>query len=268
VASPGALAAQTGFHFPGDRNEGIPVSMFGTSIRSGELLVYPFYEYYLDDDAEYSPDEFGYGLDQDFRAPSRGHEFLIFVGYGVSDRLALEFEAALYTSQWQDRAPDDPTGVPDRIEESGLGDVEGQVRWRWRKESDGGPGVFSYFEYVLPLQKDELLIGTADWEFKFGTGLVREFPIGTMTIRLAAEYDGEEGDVAAGEYAVEYLKRVLPSVRLYAGIEGSEDEVEFIPVVLWSPWPRVALHLNSAFGLTSKAAGWAPEIGVMFTFGR
>jgi hypothetical protein len=261
--APGQTAAQGGFDFPGDRNDGTPVSMFGTYIRAGEFIVYPFYEYYRNHDGEYSPDELGYGLDEDFRAPSGGHEALIFLGYGVSDRLALEFEAALYTTEYQDKSPQDPTAVPDRIEESGLGDVEGQVRWRWRRGTDGGLGIFSFFEYVLPLQKDELLIGTSAWELKLGTGLVRTYGFGTLTFRVAAEYDGEDDRVEAGEYGLEYLKRVSSTVRVFAAVEGSEDEVELIPLVMWAPHPRVALHLNSAFGLTSKAEDWAPEIGVM-----
>lgn len=261
----GDVRAQGGFDFPGNRNAGVPVSMFGTYIRSGELIIYPFYEYYTNHDSEYSPNELGFGLDRDFRAPSRGHEFLIFIGYGVGGRLALEFEAALYTTEWQEKAPEDPTAMPPRVEESGLGDVEGQVRFRWTRESGSRPGIFSFFEYVLPLQKDEVLIGTSDWEFKLGTGLVRGFSFGTMTFRIAAEYDGEENKVEPGELALEYLKRLSPTVRVFGAVEGSEDEWEFIPVLMWSPHPHVALHLNSAFGITSKTEDWAPEIGVMIS---
>ena len=31
-----------------DRGTGIPTSQFGTYVRKGELLIYPFYEYYYD----------------------------------------------------------------------------------------------------------------------------------------------------------------------------------------------------------------------------
>lgn len=270
IAVAGDVWAQGGFDFAGDRNDGIPVSMFGTYIRSGEILIYPFYEYYADHNSEYSPNELGFDpLDQDFRAKARGHEALIFIGYGVSDRLALEFEAAVYTEQWQDKAADDPTTWTDadlrRIKESGLGDVEGQVRWRWTRATERRLGVFSFFEYVLPLQKDKHLIGTSDWEFKLGTGLVRGFAFGTMTLRLAAEYDGEENKVQPGEVALEYLRRLSPSVRVYGAVEGSEDEFAFIPLLMWSPHPRFALHLNSAFGITSKAEDWAPEVGIMIS---
>ena len=248
-----------------DRGPGIPVSMFATYIEEGELLVYPFFEYYRDSDAEYAPEELGYGLDQDFRGRAGAKEGLIFLAYGFSDRLAVEFEAAVI-SEWLETSPDDPTAVPDRIEESGLGDVEGQIRWRWARETDSGPGIFSYFETVAPLQKDKVLIGTRDWEFKLGTGLVRGFSWGTTTVRMAVEYDRHEDKVEVGEYAIEYLRRLSPSAMLYLGVEGSEDEVEVIPVVRWFLTPNISLHLNSGFGATSKATDWAPEIGLMFSF--
>jgi len=249
-----------------DRGPGMPVSMFATYIEAGELLVYPFFEYYRDSDAEYAPNELGYGLDQDFRSPSGAKEGLIFLGYGFTDRLAIEFEAAVI-SEWIEKSPDDPTGMPDRIEESGLGDVEGQIRWRWSQETESRPGIFSYFETVFPLQKDRLLIGTQDWEFKLGTGVVRGFTWGTLTLRLAAEYDRSEHKLEAGEYAIEYLKRLSPSAMVLLGVEGSQDEVEVIPVLRWFLTPDISLHLNGGFGASSKATDWAPEVGVMFSFG-
>jgi hypothetical protein len=35
-----------------DRDEGTPLSMFGTQLREGELVIYPFFEYYRDGDYE------------------------------------------------------------------------------------------------------------------------------------------------------------------------------------------------------------------------
>jgi hypothetical protein len=248
-----------------DRGPGIPTSMFGTYIQRGELLVYPFFEYYRDNDAEYSPDELGYGLDADFRGRFRASEALLFLGYGVSDRLAVELEAAVITAT-QTKAPDDPTTMPSRVKESGLGDVEGQLRWRWNRETARRPEVFSYFETVFPLQKRKALIGTQDWELKLGTGIVRGFSWGTTTVRAAVEYDAAEGTAALGEYAVEYLKRVSPRLRVLAAIEGSEDEVELITEAQWSVRRNLVVKLNNAFGATSKATDWAPEIGIMFSF--
>jgi hypothetical protein len=239
--------------------------MFGTYIRRGEWLVYPFIERYKDKNFEYSPDELGHGLDADFRGTYYATEALIFLAYGLSDRLAFEFEAAVISAE-MGKAPDDPSTVPSEIEESGLGDVEGQLRYRWNHETDRAPEVFSYFETVFPLQKDKQLIGTTDWEFKLGTGLVRGFSWGTTTFRAAMEYDAADGNFALGEMAVEYLKRLNSSFRIYAGIEGVQDEIEGITELQWFIKPNVVLKFNNAFGLTSKATDYAPEFGVMFSF--
>lgn len=250
-----------------DRGTGQPTSMFGTYIRKGDLLVYPFFEYYLDDDAEYTPDELGYGLDRDFRGKARASEYLIFLGYGINDWLAVEFEAAWHINARLEKAPEDTTGVPNVIEESGTGDVEGQVRIRLARETETRPEFFSYFEVVSPQQEDKVLIGTPDWEYKLGMGVVRGFSFGTMTFRVAAEYSMEESAVELGEYALEYLNRLSPTWRVYLGLEGNQDELEFIPEAQWHiRTDKVVVKLNSALGVTSKATDWAPEVGVVFSF--
>lgn len=246
-----------------DRGTGIPTSMFGTYIRKRELLVYPFFEYYRNHDEEYEPFDFGYGLEQEFRGRFRASEGLIFVGYGLTDWLAVELEAAVIKASFE-KSPADTTGVPARIEESGRGDIEGQLRARLVRENEGRPEVFSFVELVSP-NRDQVLIGTAGWEYKFGAGLVRGTRIGTWTFRVAGEYTAEESKVEPGEYAIEYLKRLSPRWRVYLGVEGTQDEVEFISEAQWHLTERVFLKLNNAVGLTSKAADWAPEIGVMFS---
>jgi hypothetical protein len=239
--------------------------MFGTYIQEGELVLYPFFEYYRDGNAEYAPNEYGYGLDEDFRGEYEGREWLLFLGYGFGEDVIVELEAA-HISATLERSPEDPTDFPAEISESGIGDVEGQIRWRWADETATRPEFFSFFETVFPLQKDKVLIGTRDWEFKLGAGLVRGFGWGTLSLRVAAEYDGEEDAVGPGEYALEYLNRLSPAIRVYAGVEGSEDEVEFIPEVQWFLRENLVVKLNSAVGITSKAADWAPEVGLMFFF--
>jgi len=248
-----------------DRGTGLPTSMFGTYIRKGELLVYPFFEYYLDNDMEYKPAELGYGLDRDFRGRYRASEGLIFIGYGILDWLAVELEAAVIKASLE-TSSDDPSGAPDKIEESGSGDVEGEIRLRWMPENQRRPEVFSYFEAVSPQQKDKVLIGTPDWEFKLGTGIIKGFSWGTVTLRVAWEYSMEESESELGEYAVEYLKRFSPSWRMYLGVEGYQDEVELITEVQWHITDSIFLKLNNGFGITSKATDWAPEIGCVFSF--
>lgn len=250
-----------------DRGTGQPTSMFGTYIREGEFLLYPFFEYYLDHDAEYTPDELGYGLDQDFRGQARASEYLVFLAYGITDWLAVEFEMALHISARLETAPEDPTATPDVIEESGTGDVEGQIRVRLARETESRPELFSYFELVSPQQTDKVLIGTPDWEYKLGFGAVRGYSFGTLSARVAVEYSMEESAAELGEYGLEYLRRLSPSWRVYLGIEGSQDEVELIPEAQWHiKTDKVIVKLNSAVGITSKAADWAPEVGILFSF--
>jgi hypothetical protein len=249
-----------------DRGPGVPTSMFGTYIRKGELLVYPFYEYYHDRDLEYAPEEFGVPGDVDYRAHYRAHEGLVFLSYGITSDLAVEFEMAAIRAEF-DKSPLDGSAVPSRIEESGLGDVEGQIRWRFRRETAHRPELFSYAEVVVPHDGDKPLIGTADWELKAGLGVVRGYWWGTLTARAAVEFAAAStSQFDVGEYAVEYLKRLSPAWRVYLGIEGSSDELSLITEAQWHFNDRVFLRLNNGIGLTSKATDWSPEIGIVFSF--
>ncbi|HEX9640031.1 MAG TPA: hypothetical protein VGB13_01815 [Candidatus Krumholzibacteria bacterium] len=194
-----------------------------------------------------------------------GRHSLLFLGYGITDRLAVEAEAAVITAK-QFKAGDDPSGMPSRIEESGLGDVESQLRWRWAEENESRPEIFSYYETVFPLQKDKLLIGTSDWELKFGTGVVKGYSWGTITLRLAGEYSRDEQKFDLGEYAVEYLRRVNDKFRFYIGAEGNQDELELINDLQFHIFPNGFIRINNSFGATSKATDWAPEVGILFYF--
>ena len=79
------------------------------------------------------------------------------------------------------------------------------------------------------------------------------------------EYATEESKLELGEYAVEYVKRLSPHWRAYLGVEGSQDEVELITEAQWHIiTDTVIVKLNNAFGITSKATNWAPEVGFMF----
>lgn len=257
------VRGQEAFDRTRDRGSGVPSSQFGTYIEKRQLFVYPYYEYYHDDNYEYKPQELGFGLDRDFRGRYRGHEGLLFLGYGITDGLMIEVEAAVISAKL-DKSLDDTSPQPQRLEQSGLGDVESQLRWRWRRETEGGPEIFSYFETVFPFQKSKLLIGTPDWEFQLGAGVIRGFRWGTMTFRLAVGY--AEGSPEPGEAAIEYLRRVSSRLRLFAAVEGAEDEFELITEAQIFLRRNIVLKPNNAVGLTSKAPGWAPEVGLMFWF--
>jgi hypothetical protein len=248
-----------------DRGTGVPTSMFGTYIRGGEAILYPFFEYYRDRNLEYSPSEFGVNLVQDFRGRYRAKEGVFLFAYGLTDDLAMEVEAAVISASLV-KSPADLSAMPSRIDESGLGDVEGQLRWRWRRETAERPELFSYVEIVLPHHEHKPLIGLAGVEVKVGTGLVRGFDWGTVSMRAALEYaSASPSPFDIGEYGVDYLKRLSPAWRVLVGIEGTQDEVSLITEAQWHFHPRAFIKINNGLGLTSKATDWAPEIGILFT---
>jgi hypothetical protein len=248
-----------------DRGRGIATSQFGTYVRKGEWLVYTFYEYTKTSGFEYSPEELGFTGSQEHFGTLKEKEGLLFVSYGISDRLAVELEGALHATSSLRKAPDDFSAVPNRLEESGLGDVEGQVRWRWAEEGEHRPEMLSFFEVVFPLQRDNVLLGTQGWEYALGFAAIKGHPWGTLTGRVSISHS--EGQIEVGEYAVEYLKRLSPAWRFYAAIEGEQtDEVALIVEGQARLGRHVLLKLNSGFGVTKKAPDVAPEIGLLFSF--
>jgi hypothetical protein len=117
-----------------DRGPGVPSSMFGTYIESGQLILFPFFEYARDRNREYNPGKLGYGLDREFRGRHRSSAGQIFVAYGLTGGLAIEVEGA-YVSADLRKSAEDPSPLPARIEQAGLIDLEGQIRLRVTRES-------------------------------------------------------------------------------------------------------------------------------------
>ncbi len=246
-----------------DRGTGSPTSMFGTHIRKGELMLYPFYEYYINAQEEYNPTDFGAALDEDFEGDYNANEFLIFLGYGITDRLVLEIEAAYITAELE-KADEDLSTMPREIKESGLGDVQTQLDYYWLKETAKRPGFYSYFETVYPFNSDKDLTGTPDYEFKLGTGVIRGFSFGTLTFRVSAEYNMDEEEFGLNEVAVEYLKRLNDNWKVFLAVENDEaiTEIQFH----FADWGLI--KFNNSFGLTPTSVDWAPEYGLMFSFHR
>jgi len=250
-----------------DRGTGIRTSHLGSYVRHRELLVYPFFEWYADRNLEYKPAELGYGPSQlDYRGRYRASEGLLWFGYGATPDLAIELEAAVITAELRTSADDTSRAKPSAVEESGLGDVEGQIRWRFQRETATRPELFTFVGTVLPLQKTKHIIGTQDWEFFFGLGLTRGFSWGTLTVRAAGEYArAATPKFDAGEYAIEYLRRLSPAWRVVAAIEGNQvDEVSLLTEAQWHFSRHAILKLNNGWGLTTNATDFAPEVGIMF----
>jgi hypothetical protein len=251
-----------------DRGPGIPTSLFGTYITKGEFLVYPFYEYTKNTSEEYDPTELGgiYDGKEEFMGTLVEHEFLLFLAYGISDWVHIELEGALFTEGTFTTAPDDPSNLPDQIVESGLGDVESQIRWRYTKESAKKPEYYSFFEVVFPLQPDNVVVGTSDWEYAAGFGVIKGFGWGTLNGRVSLKYDEVDRQVEAGEFAIEYLKRLNPKWRMVGTLEGEDDEISIIGEAQLFLNPKTFFKFNCGFGITEKAPNIAPEIGIMFSF--
>ena len=249
-----------------DRGTGVATSLPGTYVRDGELLIYSFFEYYADGNFEYKPSDLGYGLDFDYRGRYHESEGLLFLAYGITPDLALELEGAVTTAELV-KSPNDSTAVPGEFEESGLGDVETQIRWRFLSENESRPEAFTYFSTVFPFQRTRKLIGTQDWEFNLGFGVTRGFGWGTMTLRAAGMYSREARKFDVGEYALQYLKRFSSAWRVALLVEGNQfDEVALITEAQWHFHPRYYLKLNNGFGLTKNATDFAPEVGLICSF--
>lgn len=270
TALPGRLLAQEDHAAAQlrDRGPGLPTSAFGTYVRGGQLLVYPFFAYTRDQNHEYQPDEFGVGGDVDFRGSYWSTETGVMLSYGVKNWLALEFTTA-YMKASLEKSPDDTTPVPQTTVESGLGDVEGQVRVRCFKETANLPEMYAYMEITAPTQQNMVLIGDSEWDFKPGIGFSRSFEWGTLSARTTGEWNHSEAKADFGETSIEYLRRFSRSFQMFAAFEGGEggpfDEWHLASDLAWRLTDHVTFKLDNTFGLSSKANDWEPQIGILFS---
>lgn len=267
LRAPAPLAAQEPLpSFLVDRGTGVASSMFGTYIRQGDLLIYPYWEYYLDHNREYNPQELGYGLAQDFRGRYRESEYLFFVAFGLTDFLAVQTELAAAGASLRKSAAD-PSGMPSEIRESGLTSFETQLRWRWRRETAGRPEIWGYLDIVYPINRRARIVGSDGWDLEWGTGLTRGFGWGTITARASVIYESASTThFGPGELGVEYVKRLSPAWRVFAAVQGDGgDEWSLITEAQWHLSPSVFVRFNQEIGLTSLATDWEPQLGVLFT---
>ncbi len=266
LGAPAAIAAQQELPaYLKDRGTGVASSMFGTYIRKGDVIIYPYWEYYLDHDREYKPAELGFGLDQDFRGRYRESEYLFLLAYGLTDFLAVQTELAWATASLN-KSSFDPSALPSRIEESGLTSFETQLRWRGLRETATRPELWGYVDIVYPINKRAIIIGSDGWDIESGLALTRGFRWGTVTARASVLYESAASKhFDAGEFGVEYLKRLSPGWRVFLAVNGHADEISAITEAQWHISPRMFIRFNQEIGLTSKATDWEPQLGVLFT---
>ena len=257
-------------HYLADRGDGILLSILGTYVRAKEFIVYPFYEYTRTSKFEYSPDELkvtGPDSSKEFFGKMVEKEFLLFFAYGLSKSLAVELESAVHSSVDFTKSPEDNTGTPDTLKESGLGDTEMNVRYRWREETETKHEILFFFKTEFPLQKKKTLLGTKDWNFELGTVWTKGYSFGTLSYKISAAYDREDKKVELEEWTIDYLKRLNDTWKLALSIEGDQlDEVSVIGELQYRLGKNAMLKLNTGIGITKKAPDWAPEIGILFRF--
>jgi hypothetical protein len=247
-----------------DRGTGLPTSLFGSYIKEKELLVYLFYEFTYDHNTDYNPKDLGFALDQDFQGRTRTHEELIFVGYGITDWLAVEMETA-YIQGEIDKDPSDTSTMPQHFRQTGF-DLETQVRARFLKETETAPELYGFFETDYPINHKKTLITPKDWIFGLGVGAIKGFSWGTIAVRFQVEYSREDGKLKDDEYEIEYLKKLSDQFKILIGIEGVRSDVELVLELQWYLSPHVYLKFNTGIGLTPGADDWAPELGIMISF--
>jgi hypothetical protein len=252
-----------------DRGTGVPTSQVGAYLRPGELFVYPAFAHARDHDFEYDPNEFGFAAPGEFKGRYRERREMLVVGYGWSDRIALEFEANVKRATLE-KGADDTSAFPAKIEESGLGKVKARIDWRLLEERGRRPELFSYGELVVPHDGNKHLVGTENVIVNGGLGVIRGFRAGTVTFRAGFEWDTASASPTDWqEIALEYLKRVSPSWTVYAALAVSEgDEGSAVGELQWTASRRVTLRLRSAYGLSPHGPDWAPEVGVRITAGN
>jgi hypothetical protein len=251
-----------------ERDNGLPSSVYGMYVHPSEMLIYPFYEYGYDHNMEYQPSMFHGNSNADYLAKYKSTAEQIYLGYGVSDLLAVEFEAA-YLKATFDKSVSDSTSVPSRIKESGLTDYEAKICWRWAKETDHRPDICSFVEVTIPSNQNKLLIGDPDWDVKPGVIITKGYPWGILSFKTDLEFNREAKNIDVGETAVKYLRQLQPDLRLFLDIEGGEggapDEWVLVPGLQWYIAPTVSLQIYSPVGIFPKATDWSPQIGIQFS---
>jgi hypothetical protein len=253
--------------FLADRGDAIRTSLLATYIKPREFIFYPFYEYTKTSNYEYKATDLGFVGDTDYQGKKTDQEYLIFLSYAWNDSWMFEFESALHAKVKFEKAANDPVAaVPRELRESGLGDTEMQVRWRYARETETRPEITFIAQTEFPLQKKKKLLGTQAWGFGVGGVLTKGYPWGTMSLRGQINHDREDKETRFGEYAIDYLKKLSPQWTVALTLEGEESELSIIGEAQYALSRNATLKLNLGQGLTKKDRQFAPEIGVLFRF--
>ncbi|MEO8577225.1 MAG: hypothetical protein ABI556_11015, partial [Gemmatimonadales bacterium] len=222
---------------------------------------------------QYNPDEFGFpDTGRDFNGRLRSAEGVLFLGYGITRSIAVAFEAAIAAETFR-KASNDASGLPARLHESGLGDVQAEVDVRLFGQGILRPGGFLVTEVVFPHSKNRRLIGSPGLLIRPALGAYKNVGRAIILARLAGEYDSDSGtQLDWGEWGLEVGVAAMKSLRLAAGFEGTVggannfDEVSLVTDLQWMASGTFGFRAQSGTGFTEHSRGFSPEVGLMIRF--
>ena len=259
LAPPSAASVADGAPEPG-----VPTSLAGTGIARQELLVIPSFEHSRNRGFQYNPEEFGYGPGHDYHAERRTTEGTVFVGYGLTRNVAVEFEAGRGAVELR-KSADDTTAMPARLRESGTTGVTARISWLMRPESAGRAAWFGFVDASLPHDRARSLIGRRGVSWLVGVGAERTSRWGTVSARHSFEWDTASiSPLDWGEFAVSWNRDVRRHTRATGAIEGQLDEIWLVLQVDQALGRRLSARFRNGVGLTRTASGLAPEAGLMW----
>jgi hypothetical protein len=193
----------------------------------------------------------------------------LYLGYGLTESLALGFQASSGRATFR-TAADDVSPLPAEIRETGLGELRTELTWRFLEERGRRPELFLFAAVAVPHDSDKVLLGTPDWRLLPGIGLFRAFSWGTLAARGALEYDaGSESEADFGEWSLEAQRRTSRAWWVSAGVGGqigganNLDEAWLLADLVWRPTPRLAVRFHNRVGVTDQSSGWSPAVGIV-----
>jgi hypothetical protein len=265
-----ASYGQETFNFLRDRGPGMQTSLNATYLAEKEFLFYPFYEYNFVVNEEYIPMDLGYDVDQAYEAKSSSHEALLYLGYGISDWLIAEAEVAFINFTQQKSSSDNST-MPSPYKESGIENIDFQLRWRYWKETSKKPELFSNFVLAVPSAGSNKIIGLTGYDFKFASGLIKGFRFGTMIVSSSFQYNTYDSQFDFLGLDIEYVKRLNDKFRVYVGFDGLPipDAFAVSTNLQIFPKPWMFIRLGNSFGIGSSGLiDFNQEIGVAIYFNK
>ncbi len=252
-----------------DRGPGVATSLSGIYLGAGEWLGAASYQHLENRGFQYSPEEFGFADANDYLGKYESSGGIFFLGYGVSDSIALGLKLTGGSIKLT-KASDDLSAMPLEMKESGISAIAPELTWRFMTETAHRPELYTFVSVEIPQNRDTNLIGTPDWVVLPGLGINRGFSWATLSARMNYEYDAASAStIDFGKWSIEGQRRFSDVWWVSAGLEGQVggannfDEAWQITFVQWSPTPHVAVRLGSRIGLTQQTEGWTGELGIV-----